>query len=81
MAKTWSGQMCKFFIQLTNFLCTKKQGQGLRVVEDFQELNNQLHINKYSMKDITKCIGDIGRANSTIFFYTGPHIWNLANAN
>jgi hypothetical protein len=25
------------------------------------------HIDKYSMKEITECIGDIGRANSTIF--------------
>ena len=45
----------------------KKQGQGLRVVQDFRELNNHSHIDKYSMKEITECIGDIGRANSTIF--------------
>jgi hypothetical protein len=31
------------------------------------ELNNHSHIDKYSMKEITECIGDIGRANSTIF--------------
>jgi hypothetical protein len=49
------------------FYVPKKQGQGLRVVLDFRELNNHSHINKYSMKEITKCIGDIGRANSTIF--------------
>jgi len=36
------------------------------VVQDFHELNNS-HIDKYSMKEITECIGDIGRANSTIF--------------
>jgi hypothetical protein len=45
----------------------KKQGQGLRIVQDFRELNNHSHIDKYSMKEITECIGDIGRANSTIF--------------
>jgi hypothetical protein len=45
----------------------KKQGQGLPVVQDFCELNNHSHIDKYSMKEITECIGDIGRANSTIF--------------
>jgi hypothetical protein len=49
-------------------LCVpKKKGQGLCVVQDFQELNNHLHIDKYSMKEIMECIGDIGRANLTIF--------------
>jgi len=45
----------------------KKQGQGLRLVRDFREINKQSNIEKYSMKEITHCIGDIGRANSTIF--------------
>jgi hypothetical protein len=49
------------------FCVPKKQGQGLRVVQDFRELNNHSHIDKYPMKEITECIGDIGRANSTIF--------------
>ncbi len=49
------------------FCVPKKQGQGLRIVQDFRELNNHSHIDKYSMKEITECIGDIGRANSTIF--------------
>jgi hypothetical protein len=49
------------------FCVQKKQGQGLRIVQDFRELNQNSHINKYSMKEITKCIGDIGRADSTIF--------------
>ncbi len=42
------------------FCVPKKQGQGLRVVEDYRELNNHSHIDKYSMKEITECIGDIG---------------------
>jgi hypothetical protein len=55
------------------FCVPKKQGQGLRVVQDFRELNNHSHIDKYSMKEITECIGDIGRANSTIFLlWTSP---------
>jgi hypothetical protein len=49
------------------FCVPKKQGQGLRIVQDFRELNNNSHIDKYSMKEITECIGDIGCANSTIF--------------
>jgi hypothetical protein len=44
-------------------LCAQKT----RIVQDFQELNNHSHIDKYSTKEITECIGNIGRANSTIF--------------
>jgi len=36
-------------------------------VQDFRELNQNSHIDKYSMKEITKCISDISRANSIIF--------------
>jgi hypothetical protein len=46
----------------------KKQGQGLRVVQDFPELNNHSHIDKYSMKEITECIGDIGRYEEHVLF-------------
>ncbi len=49
------------------FCVPKKQGQGLRIVQDFRELNQNSHIDKYSMKEITECIGDIRRADSTIF--------------
>ncbi len=49
------------------FCIPKKQGQGLQIVQDFRELNQNSHIDKYSMKEITKCIGNIGRADSTIF--------------
>jgi hypothetical protein len=49
------------------FCVPKKQSQGLRIVQDFRELNQNSHIDKYSMKEITECIGDIGRADSTIF--------------
>jgi hypothetical protein len=45
----------------------KKQGQGLRIVLDFRELNLNSHIDKYSMIEIMECIGDIRRADSTIF--------------
>jgi Retroviral aspartyl protease./Reverse transcriptase (RNA-dependent DNA polymerase). len=49
------------------FCVPKKTGQGLRIVQDFRELNEHSHMDKYSMKEINECIGDIGRANSTIF--------------
>jgi hypothetical protein len=51
----------------TIFCVPKKQGQGLQIVQDFRQLNLHSHINKYSMKEINECIGDIGRANSSIF--------------
>jgi hypothetical protein len=49
------------------FCIPKKQGQGLRIVQDFWQLNQPSHIDKYSLKEINECIGDIGRANSSIF--------------
>jgi hypothetical protein len=49
------------------FCVPKKTGQGLRIVQDFRELNDHCHIDKYSMKEINECIGEIGRAHSTIF--------------
>ena len=51
------------------FCVPKKNGTGLRIVQDFRELNLHSHIENYSMKEINECIGDIGRAGSTIF----PH--------
>jgi hypothetical protein len=35
------------------FCIPKKQGQGLRIMQDFRELNQNSHIHKYSMKEIT----------------------------
>jgi hypothetical protein len=35
------------------FCVPKKQGQGLRIIQDFRELNQNSHIDKYSMKEIT----------------------------
>jgi len=49
------------------FCVPKKQGQGLRIVQDFPQLNLHSNIDKYSMKEINECIGNIGRANSSIF--------------
>jgi hypothetical protein len=49
------------------FCVLKKQGQGLQIVQDFRELNQNSHIDKYSMKEITECISHIGQANFNIF--------------
>ena len=49
------------------FCVPKKGGQGYRIVQDFRELNQKSYTDKYTMKDIHECIGDIGKANSTIF--------------
>ena len=48
------------------FAVAKKNG-GIRLVQDFRALNAQSHLDKYSMKDVSECIGDIGRSGSTIF--------------
>ncbi len=44
-----------------------KKNVGLRLVQDFRALNAQTHTDKYSMKDVSECIGKIGRAGNTIF--------------
>ena len=48
------------------FAVAKKNG-GIRLVQDFRALNSQTHIDKYSMKDVSECIGEIGRSHSSIF--------------
>ena len=48
------------------FAVAKKNG-GIRLVQDFRALNAQTHIDKYSMKDVSECIGEIGRSGSSIF--------------
>ena len=48
------------------FVVKKKDG-SFRLVQDFRALNQQTYIDKYSMRDVTDCIHEIGRSGSTIF--------------
>jgi hypothetical protein len=48
------------------FAVMKKDG-NVRLVQDFRALNNESFTDKYSMKDISECMGEIGRSGSTIF--------------
>ena len=48
------------------FAVAKKNG-GVRLVQDFRALNAQTLEDKYSMKDVSECINEIGRSGSTIF--------------
>ena len=48
------------------FVVKKKDGL-FRLVQDFRALNTQTYIDKYSMRDVTDCIHEIGRSGSTIF--------------
>ncbi len=48
------------------FAVMKKDG-NVRLVQDFRALNNESFTDKYSMKDVSECIGEIGKSGSTIF--------------
>ena len=48
------------------FLVTKKDG-SFRVVQDFRALNAQSYVDKYSMKDVSECIDEIGKSESTLY--------------
>jgi hypothetical protein len=43
-----------------------KKDESLRVVPEFREFNANPLDDRYSLKDINKCIWDIGRSGSTI---------------
>jgi hypothetical protein len=48
------------------FAVLKKDG-NFCLVQDFRALNTQSYTDKYSMKDVSECIGEIGHSGSTIF--------------
>lgn len=49
------------------FIVPKKEPGQFRFVQDFRQLNQHSLDDKYCMKDVNECIGEIGRAGSTIF--------------
>ena len=48
-------------------LVVKKKDGGLRIVQDFRAVNQEMLVDKYSMRDVQECIDEIGRAGSSIF--------------
>ena len=48
------------------FAVAKKSG-GLRVVQDFREINRASYEDKYSIRDVRECIDAIGKSNSDVF--------------
>ncbi len=48
------------------FVVPKKDGSPCYVL-DFRKLNSNSHTDKYSMKSVEECIGNIGRSGSMIF--------------
>ena len=59
-------QPCRSKFNSPIFAVAKKNG-GIRLVQDFRALNAQTFVDKYSMKDVSECIGEIGRSGSSIF--------------
>ena len=59
-------KLARFKYNSPLFAVMKKNG-GIRLVQDFRALNAQSHVDKYSMKDVCECIGEIGRSASTLF--------------
>ncbi|MDP2789023.1 MAG: reverse transcriptase family protein, partial [bacterium] len=49
------------------FIVPKKEPGTYRFVQDFRQLNQNSLDDRYCMKVVNECIGDIGRAGSTIF--------------
>ena len=59
-------QPCRSKFNSPIFAVAKKNG-GIRLVQEFQALNAQTFVDKYSMKDVKECIGEIGQLGSSIF--------------
>ena len=58
------------------FAVLKKNG-GIRLVKDFRALNAETHIDKYCMRDVRKCISEIGRGVKMV--YTSCRKYNCSS--
>jgi hypothetical protein len=74
-------KVVKLVIQKLGIQCSKKEGFEYRIVLDFWKINQKSLMDKYTIKDIHKCIGDIGIAESTIFTTHGSDFSFLANTS
>ena len=66
MAQNWCNKTNQFSVQFSYLRCSQKRRFSSYVL-DFRKLNANSHTDKYSMKSVEECIGDIGRSGSTIF--------------
>ena len=55
----------------------KKDGT-LRPILDFREVNEKSFTDKYSVREVSDCLNDVGREHSTIFM-PGSGMWILAD--
>jgi transposase InsO family protein len=51
----------------TPIFCVPKKDGGLRIVQDFREINKKSFDDKYAIKDVQECVDIIGKAGSRIF--------------
>ncbi len=61
------GSLRELIHYITHPFSAFQRNKAKDYIQDFRKLNQNSHIDKYSIKEITECIGDIGRADSTIF--------------
>ena len=47
--------------------CVPKKDGGLRIVQDFRQINKASYEDKYAIKDVQQCVDVIGKSNSRIF--------------
>jgi hypothetical protein len=66
MVEIGSCQKVELSLSLSLFCVPQKQGQGLQIVQDFRELNNDSYIDKYSMQRSPNALATLAGPKSTI---------------
>ena len=67
MAKIGHGSKTDSLYNSPVYCVPKKVGNGLKIVQNFRELNQKSYMDKYTTNNIHECIGDICKLESTIF--------------